>query len=94
MTTVSIDYTVKYATFNGSEWGVQTLTPANPGHADGRFPICSIKIGNGNAPYISYFDKINRHLALAHLAGVSWILETVDGNGDSVPCPVIRAQPE
>ena len=78
-----INYTVKYATFNGSQWSVQTLTPANPGRADDRFPICSIKIGSGNVPYVSYFNKINRHLAIAHPVGGSWASEIVDASGDN-----------
>ena len=78
-----IDYTLKYATFNGNQWILQTLTPAVPGRADDRFPICSLKVGSGNVPYISYFDKMTRHLGLAHWNGAGWTLETVDANGDN-----------
>ncbi len=78
-----INYYVKYATYNGSQWNVQTLTPADPGHTDDRNSICSIKVGNGNLPYISYFSKIDRHLAMAHPVSGTWTLETVDANGDT-----------
>ena len=74
---------MKYATYNGSQWSVNTLTAANPGLADRRDPICSLKIGSGNVPYISYFSKIDRHLAIAHPVSASWVSEIVDPNGDN-----------
>ena len=76
------DY-VKYATFNGSQWATQTLTPAYPGHADDRIPTCSIKIGTANVPYLSYFNKIDRHLKIAHPVGGNWVSEIVDASGDN-----------
>ncbi len=78
-----INYVVKFATFNGSQWSVESLTEAVPGNADMRDSICSIKIGSGNVPYISYFSKINRHLAILHPFGGSWISDIVDANGDN-----------
>jgi hypothetical protein len=81
--TDEINYYVKYATFDGSAWSVQTLTAANPGHADDRDSICSLKIGSGNVPYVSYFSKANRHLAIMHPVGASWVSEMVDTSGDN-----------
>ena len=56
---------------------------ANPGRADNRFPICSIKVGNSNVPYVSYFNKINRHLAIAHPVSGTWVSGMVDASGDN-----------
>ncbi len=78
-----INYYVKYATYNGSTWSLKTLTAANPGHSDPRDSICSIKVGSGNVPYISYFSKIDRRLAITHPVGASWVSEIVDANGDT-----------
>ena len=78
-----INYFVKVAAFNGSQWSVKTLTAAAPGREDIRDPICSIQIGGADVPYISYFSKIERHLALTHPVGGSWISEVVDANGDN-----------
>ena len=78
-----IYYYVKYATFDGTSWSVRTLTAANPGHKDMRDSICSIKTGSDNVPYISYFSKIDRHLAMAHPIGGSWVTEFVDTSGDN-----------
>ena len=78
-----INYFVKYATFNGTQWTKQSLTPADPGRSDDRFSICSIKVGTGNVPYISYFSKIDRHLGMAHMLNGSWVFEIVDVNGDN-----------
>jgi hypothetical protein len=78
-----INYIVKYATFTGSQWSLKTLTPANPGRADMRDSICSIGIGSGNVPYISYFNKIDRHLVIMHPVGGNWDSEIVDANGDN-----------
>ena len=78
-----INYYVNYATFNGSAWSLKTLTAADPGRADMRDSICSIKTGSANVPYISYFSKLDRHLAIAHLAGASWVTEIVDASGDN-----------
>jgi hypothetical protein len=78
-----INYYVKYATFDGHAWSVKTLTPADPGRADNRDSICSIKVGNNNTPYISYFSKIDQHLAIAHPSNGSWTSEIVDASGDN-----------
>ncbi len=78
-----INYVVKYATFNGSTWSVKTLTAPDPGRADSRDSICSLKIGTDNVPYVSYFSKIDRHLAIAHPVGGNWVSRIVDGNGDN-----------
>jgi hypothetical protein len=78
-----INYYVKYATYNGSQWSVKTLTAADPGRADMRDSICSIEIGSGNVPYVSYFSKIDRHLAIAHPVIGSWVSEIVDASGDN-----------
>jgi hypothetical protein len=77
------NYYVKYATFNGSAWTVSSLTPADPGNSDDRASVCSIKVGSGNVPYISYFRKIDRHLAMLHPVSGSWVSEMVDANGDT-----------
>jgi len=78
-----INHYVKFAKFDGSQWSVETLTEAVPGNADMRDSICSIKVGSDNVPYISYFSKINRHLAIVHPVSGSWISEIVDASGDN-----------
>jgi hypothetical protein len=78
-----INYFVKYATFDGNQWSLKTLTAPDPGRADRRDSICSIKIDSGNVPYVSYFSKINRHLAIAHPVSGNWVSAMVDVNGDN-----------
>ena len=77
------DYFLRYAYYNGSAWVHETLTPSSTGLPDSRQPICSIKIGANNTPYISYFDRISRHLTLTHKVGAAWVTETLDPNGDT-----------
>lgn len=42
----------------------------------------SIKVDSAN-PWISYYDKFNRHLALTHWNGSQWVKETIDPNGET-----------
>jgi hypothetical protein len=78
-----IDYYLMYDYYDGSNWIHETLTPSSKGLADSRQPVCSIEIGPGNVPYITYFDRISRHLTLKHKVGASWVTETLDSSGDN-----------
>ncbi len=78
-----IGYFLKYAYYNGAGWEVATLTPNTRSLPDNRQPACSIKIGPGNVPYISYFERASQHLMITHKSGTGWVSEIVDANGDN-----------
>jgi hypothetical protein len=77
------DYTLRYAHDTGAGWEILPVTTAGPVHPGDDMDTCSIRMGPGNTPYISYYDYISRHLRLAHRSGSTWVTETIDANGDS-----------
>jgi hypothetical protein len=78
-----VGFYLKYAYYDGSTWSTTTLTPNTRDLPDSRQPVCSIKIGIGDVPTISYFDRLSRHLMLTRRVGSTWVTETLDAVGDN-----------
>ncbi len=77
------DYALHYAHDTGSGWEILTVSSSGPVQPGDPMDTCSIRMGPGNTPYISYYDYISRSLKLAHRSGSGWVTESIDANGDA-----------
>ncbi len=64
-----IDYTLKYARWNGSEWLVTTT----PGKS-----CISLALDSNDVPHISYYDHTDHSIGYAILNGASWDSTVLD----------------
>jgi hypothetical protein len=79
----AMDYTLRYAHDTGAGWEILPVTTPGPVQPGDPMDSCSIQMGPGNTPYISFYDYASRHLKLAHRSGSAWVTEMIDADGDS-----------
>ncbi|MHC4844259.1 MAG: hypothetical protein ACYTEE_10695 [Planctomycetota bacterium] len=69
------NYYLKYATFNGLTWEIETVDTEVKGYSS------SIALDSNDHPHISYDEDTNRDLKYAAFNGRTWDIETVDSTG-------------
>jgi outer membrane protein assembly factor BamB len=67
---------IKYATWSGTGWTIQTVD--NIGSGGG---YCSLALDSKGLPHLSYYDSEPGCLKYASLNGSKWSIEVVDTNG-------------
>jgi hypothetical protein len=71
------NYDLKYASWNGTAWSIQTVDGAGNVGFDS-----SLALDSSGNPRISYYDYDNDALKYASWSGTAWKIETVDSTGD------------
>ena len=69
---------LKYASFEGSAWLIQTVDAVGSNPNVG---TTSIAIDSNNRPHISYRDPVTTDLKYASWEGTKWSIQTVEASG-------------